>query len=54
MKKYRVVLRTIYGCIEVDDIEANSEIDAEIKAGELVKKEIDCSKVDEIYEYKKQ
>ena len=51
MKKYRITIRTYFGSFEIDDIEAENEDNAFEKACEEAKKEIDCAKLDEVYEY---
>ena len=51
MKKYRITIRTYFGSFEIDDIEAQDEDEAFDKACEEAKKEIDCAKLDEVYEY---
>ena len=51
MKKYRITIRTYFGTFEIDDIEAQDEDEAFDKAWEEAKKEIDCAKLDEVYEY---
>lgn len=51
MKKYRVHIRTIYGSLVVDDVEAVDEEEAEVNAWGLAHKELNCGKLDEIEEY---
>ena len=50
-KKYRITIRTYFGSFEIDDIEAKDEDEAFDRACEEAKKEIDCAKLDEVYEY---
>ena len=52
MKKYRITLRTIYGSLTIDDIEAESESKAIAIAEEEASREIQYfSKVDEVHSY---
>lgn len=51
MKKYRITIRTSFGSFEIDDIEAKDEEEAFGRACEEAKKEIDCAKLDKVFEY---
>lgn len=50
-KRYQITLRTIYGSLTIDDIEAKNEDDAIKIAKKLAGQELDCAKVDEVYCY---
>jgi len=49
--KYKITIRTNYGNLTVDDIQANSDVEAIIIATRWIQFEIDTAKVDEIYRY---
>ena len=49
--KYEVTLRTYYGSMTIDDIEADNEDEAVDKAYSLAQDALDAFKVDEIREY---
>ena len=51
-KRYQITLRTIYGSLTIDDIEAQTEQEAIAIAEEKASREIEnFSKVDEVYCY---
>ena len=50
-KKYQITLRTIYGSLTIDDIEAKTEAEAIEIAEKLASQELDCAKIDEVYCY---
>ena len=50
-KKYQITLRTIYGLLTIDDIEAKTKDEAIEIAKKLASQELDCAKVDEVYCY---
>ena len=50
-KKYQITLRTIYGSLTIDDIEAKTEDEAIAIAEKKAQDELDCAKVDEVYCY---
>ena len=50
MPIYYVKLRTYFGILSVEDVEAANEDEAFDKAVEEAKKELDCAKLDEIIE----
>ena len=51
MGRYRIWLRTSFWTFDIDDIEAKDENDAFNKAYEIAIAEINCAKLDEVYEY---
>lgn len=52
MNKYRIVISTRFGSVEVSDIEAENENEAFYKACEEVSEEIiNYAKLEEFYEY---
>jgi len=52
MKKYRITIRTYFGSLTIDDIEAETEDEAIAIAEKKAQDELDCAKIDEVYEYK--
>ena len=50
-KKYQITLRTIYGSLTIDDIEAENEDEAIAIAEKKAQDELDCAKIDEVYCY---
>ena len=50
-KKYQITLRTIYGSLTIDDIEAKTEDEAIAIAEKKAQDEFDCAKIDEVYCY---
>jgi len=50
-KKYQITLRTIYGSLTIDDIEAQTESEAIEIAEKKAQDELDCAKIDEVYCY---
>ena len=50
-KKYQITLRTIYGLLTIDDIEAKTEDEAIAIAERKAQDELDCAKIDEVYCY---
>ncbi len=50
-KKYQITLRTIYGSLTIDDIEAKTEDKAIAIAEKKAQDELDCAKIDEVYCY---
>jgi hypothetical protein len=50
-KKYQITLRTIYGSLTIDDIEAKTEKEAINIAEQLAEQELNCAKIDEVYCY---
>ena len=49
--KYRVTIRTNYGNLTMDDIEASSDVEAIMIATKWIQFEIDSADVDEIHRY---
>ncbi len=50
-KKYQITLRTIYGSLTIDDIEAKNEDEAIAIAEKKAQDELDCAKIDEVHCY---
>lgn len=50
-KRWQITLRTIYGSLTIDDIEAKTEEEAIEIAEKKAQDELDCAKIDEAYCY---
>jgi hypothetical protein len=50
-KRWQITLRTIYGSLTIDDIEAKTEEEAIKIAEQKAQDELDCANIDDVYCY---